>query len=360
VKLTLGAAVVLAGSLAALPTARAGGGLGQLDAMSVPRAAHAAARLSSGDVLITGGCVDAGCETVTASAEIFDAGRRKFVSTASMSRPRVGHAAVSLRDGTILVLGGWTGSRLTATAEVFLPARRRFVAVRHMSTAREGFTATRLRDGRVLVVGGRDGTRTLRSAEVYDPRTRTFRPAGRLGVARSAHAATLLADGRVLVVGGSNEGGVLASTEAWDPRTRSFSASGSMTVPRHKHAAVTLHDGSVLVVGGSDDRDFHGRYASAELFAAGRFRATGEMAEKRFKLPDAVVVLRSGDVLVAGGGPRVERYNAPAGTFGGRLPLTTALSFSTATLLPGGFVLVAGGYDEDIRPTAAAWFYGLP
>ena len=37
-----------------------------------------------------------------------------------------------------------------------------------------------------------------------------------------------------------------------------------------------------------------------------------------------------------------------------------ALAFSTATGLPGGSVLIAGGYDERIRPTSRAWLYGLP
>jgi hypothetical protein len=179
---------------------------------------------------------------------------------------------------------------------------------------------------------------------------------------RAAHAAALLADGRVLVTGGSNDGGVTASAEIWNPRTRSFSAARGMTVPRHKHAAVTLRDGRVLVVGGSDERDWRGRYASAEVYAParGRWARTGSMREARFKLPDAVVRLRSGDVLVAGGGTHVERYNPGSGRFAGRLPLGGALSFSTATELAGGFVLITGGYDDRIVPTRRAWFYGMP
>ncbi len=31
--------------------------------------------------------------------------------------------------------------------------------------------------------------------------------------------------------------------------------------------------------------------------------------------------------------------------------------FATATLLEGGQVLVAGGYDESITPTSGAWLY---
>jgi Kelch motif len=348
------------GLLVFAPLAAAGGGLGTVGSMATPRAAHVAAALPTGDVLVAGGCTTSGCEGETASAEIYRAGPRRFVAAAPMTRPRSGHVAVALRDGRVLVLGGWSRGRPSASAELYLPRANRWVATGSLSTARGAPTATRLQDGRVLVVGGTDGTRMLRSAELYDPRRGRFVPAGRLAVARAAHAAALLRDGRVLVVGGSNESGVQATAEAWSPRTRRFAPAGRMAKPRHKHAAVTLADGRVLVVGGSDDRDFRGRYDSAELWRAGRFTATGRMAHQRFKLPDAVVALRSGDVLVAGGATHVERYNSNSGRFGGRLPLGDALAFSTATELKGGYVLIAGGYDDSIRPTAHAWFYGMP
>jgi hypothetical protein len=346
--------------LAFAPLASAGGGLGPVSSLTTPRAAHVAAPLPNGDVLIAGGCTTSGCEGETASAEIYRAGPQRFVTAASMTRPRSGHVAVPLRDGRVLVLGGWSRGRPSGSAELYLPGKGRWVSTGSLSVPRGAPTATRLHDGRVLVVGGTNGNGTLRSAELYDPRRGTFVPAGRLAVARSAHAATLLRDGRVLVVGGSNESGVQRTAEAWSPRTRRFAPAGRMARPRHKHAAVALRDGRVLVVGGSDARDFRGRYDSAEVWRGGRFVPTGRMAHERFKLPDAVVALRSGDVLVAGGATEVERWNSNSGRFGGRLPLGPELAFSTATELRGGFVLIAGGYDEQIRPTARAWFYGLP
>jgi Kelch motif len=351
------AAIVL---LLFAPLAVAGGGLGPVGSMATPRAAHVAALLPAGDVLVAGGCTTSGCEGETASAEIYRAGPQRFVPAQPMTRPRSGHVAVPLRDGRVLVLGGWSRGRPTAAAELYLPRTNRWVSTGSLSTPRGAPTATRLRDGRVLVVGGTDGARTLRSAELYDPRRGRFVAAGRLAIARAAHTATLLRDGRVLVVGGSNEGGVQATAEVWTSRARRFAPAGRMAKPRHKHAAVALRDGRVLVVGGSDDRDFRGRYDTAELWRAGRFAPTGRMAHERFKLPDAVVALRSGDVLVAGGATEVERYSPHTGRFGGRHPLGLALAFSTATELRGGYVLVAGGYDESIRPTARAWFYGMP
>ena len=131
-----------------------------------------------------------------------------------------------------------------------------------------------------------------------------------------------------------------------------------MTRRAHKHAAVALRDGRVLVLGGSDERDGRGRRASAELFrpAAGRFAATGAMRSRRFKLGDAVVRARETGACssraAASGSRRTTRAAGRSASSPGRLD--AARSFATATLLRDGRVLVAGGYDERIRSTAAA------
>jgi hypothetical protein len=76
----------------------------------------------------------------------------------------------------------------------------------------------------------------------------------------------------------------------------------------------------------------------------------------RHKIRDAVVVLPSGAVLVAGGAaypevfdPRRQVFVAVEGEFG------DPQMFATATLLATGEVLVLGGYDERTRPSDSAW-----
>jgi hypothetical protein len=82
------------------------------------------------------------------------------------------------------------------------------------------------------------------------------------------------------------------------------------------------------------------------------------MNAERFKLQHAVVLLRTGEVLVAGGDARVEVYNPATNAFStSEGSVGTALAFATATLLPNGRVLIAGGYDQRIQPTAGAWVY---
>jgi hypothetical protein len=330
--------------------------------MNSPRAAHTATLLRSGEVLIAGGCAVSGCEVDDRgrTTELFDP-KTGFRPGPRLLRPRVGHAAVRLRDGSVLVAGGWTGSEPTNTAELYEPGHG-FTRLAPMTTRRGGFSATLLPDGRVLIAGGTDGSRTLTSAELFDPKSRSFRSTGPMRFARSAHAAALVRHGRVLVAGGSDDGRVLASAEIFDPEKGRFTPTSAMSVRRHKHAAVTLRDGSVLVVGGSDEHDFRGRYRSAELYVPrrGRFVRVGQMSQARFKLPEAVVRLPSGRVLVAGGARRAELYEPATRRFRPAGDAGAALSFATATLLRDGRVLVAGGYDDRIAVTSHAWVAAAP
>lgn len=82
------------------------------------------------------------------------------------------------------------------------------------------------------------------------------------------------------------------------------------------------------------------------------------MSVGRFKIPDAVTMLKGGKVLVAGGGVHSELYDAGAGTFapaGGHVD--AARYFSTARPLPDNTVFIIGGYDSSITASARGWVY---
>jgi len=337
----------------------AGGAAPAPEAPNVPRAAHTATLLGSGEVLIAGGCTVDSCELDArgATTELYEPKSRRFRTGPVLLRPRVGHGAVRLRDGSVLVLGGWDLSSQTATVERWRPGTQRFEPAAPMRAARGGFTVTTLRDGRILVVGGSDSGRALRSAELYDPSVGRFVATGSMRVARYSHTATLLPDGRVLVAGGGVEGeGVFSSVEIWSPLTGRFAPAPPLLDRRHKHAAVAVR-GGVLVVGGSDDRDFAGRRASAELYRPDlrRWVRVGSLSAPRFKLGDAVVALPGGGALVAGGGARADRYDPRSRRFRSAPGTGRILSFATATRLQDGAVLVVGGYDDRIALARGAW-----
>lgn len=338
--------------------------------MHIARASQSSTLLPNGEVLIAGGFRGSGGEyNPYRTTELYNPGTGMFDAAANMSIGRSGHTATLLKNGKVLMVGGWTGRyEIRRSAELYDPATNTFAPTGDLVMERAGSTATLLPDGRVLVAGGEDrGEEALASAEIYDPATGKFSLTGSMVEPRGAFTATALEDGRVLVVGGSSghypSQNVYRSAEIYDPGTDKFTLTGQMSVRRHKHAAILLRSGRVLIVGGSNNRDWHGEYRSAEIYdpASGRFSGTGAMSTPRFKLPAAVALLQNGNVLVAGGGPFLELYDEANGAFR-KVPgsVGAARFFATVTSLPGGSVLIAGGYAESdgrLPATRSAWLY---
>lgn len=326
-----------------------------------PRSAHTATLLPGGNVLIAGGFKkgsDGVSQIYSATTELFVDSSSRFVPGPEMYFGRAGHTATMLDDGTVLIVGGFTGQGMSATAEIYDPKLNTFTVVGSMAMPRGDFTATLLQGGKVLVAGGGDVTATP-GAELYDPATRTFRETGAMTTPRLEHTAARLADGRVLVVGGGHQRDVLSSAEIYDPATGTFSSTGSMTLHRYKHASLVGRDGNVLVLGGSDGRDWNGMHSLVEMYdvKTGKFNPYRTLLAKRFKFPACVVQLSGEIILLCGGSREIETL--------GRTEKESTITarfdqpnyYSTATLLPGGRVLIAGGYDDHSQVTGKAWIY---
>jgi len=186
---------------------------------------------------------------------------------------------------------------------------------------------------------------------------RGFQPAGEMGSERAAHTATVLANGKVLIAGGYDGTEVLATAELFDPATGTFTPTGAMNTPRFQHTATLLNNGKVLITGGTNNLAWLsgagevGDLATAELFDpdTGTFTPTGTMSEVRIE--HTATLLPNGKVLVAGGTADnvAELFDPATGSFTtttGQL-ITGGRWGCSATLLNDGRVLIAGGSDNE-------------
>ena len=335
--------------------------------MVSPRAGgQTATLLRDGRVLVAGGTtcwmaeggpIEGACR-VLASAELYDPADGTWVATGAMTEPRFFHTATLLPDGTVLVAGGDSGgatSPALASAELYDPVRGTWAATGAMIQSREGQTATLLPNGKVLVTGGDSpdfpataghfSQHPQASAELYDPATGRWTATG--SMARpGGGTATLLADGHVLVASDV--------PERYDPATGIWTATGAMTEAFSEHAAALLLNGTVLFAGG-DAGSAPGPNPSshAALYdpVTGAWTAAAAMITPR--LSPTATLLADGCVLVVGGRvdgghesaviAEAELYDPVSGTWTPTARMLEGRSGHTATLLPDGRVLVAGG-----------------
>jgi hypothetical protein len=132
-----------------------------------------------------------------------------------------------------------------------------------------------------------------------------------------------------------------------------FSLTGSMNATRALHTSALLNTGQVLVAGGIVDTTTGESLASAELFnpARGKWRVTGSMSVARVFA--TATLLPNGEVLVAGGAPALngdcvastELFNPATGSWQATGSLNFAREGQLSAPLQNGNVLVAGGRD---------------
>ncbi len=227
-----------------------------------------------------------------------------------------------------------------------------------MAVARVDFATAALHDGRILVAGGATvGGVPTTSAEIYDPATGRWTATGSMMATHVDPVATVLRDGRVLVAGGLSSFGsdatFLSSAEIYNPTTGTWSPTGSMDVPRILATIAPLPDGTVLVAA-AYERGLNGWFPSdsADVYdpATGTWKPTASMAVARAY--GSATALPDGSVVVAGGVgtgaslDSAEVYDPSSGAWSLTGAMIEARSQHVAVALRDGRVLVAGGTQE--------------
>lgn len=365
--------------------------------MVQPRGAHEAVALDDGRVLVTGGMSDARKGVYCDEAELFDPVANTWTAVSSLSGKagqmhgsdgktivhRIRGTATKLKDGTVLVTGGYGTERrgffglgspvleVLDDAQLFDPKTNTFTRVGPLVHARQAHSATLLPDGRVVIAGGYSTAfftqfSTLAPFELYDPKTKKFTEEKAFPIfffpplttveRRMDHAAVELADG-VLLAGGEHWIGHLFGTPTQELckgselfKTKGFAKSGDLNHPRRFPAGTLLSTGSVLLAGGHDDKglvskcetwdETSGKWVDGPALPTPRTATRVAVVEDQAFLVGGFAQQKNASAEVK----RVEVYSATAKGFGTGYDLNVARAGCTATVLADGRILVAGGF----------------
>ncbi len=384
--------------------------------MTEPRRFHTATMLPDARVFLSGG--QNALLGPLNSTEIYDGA--SFSAGPDLNVARSLHTATMFFNGAglttpqILISGGVTSMAqgwVTNTAEVYTPVAggagsapvTTTTAMTNAPSGRFGHTATYLApvavpttapvlpNGGVLVVGGEDATgAVLATTDLFVPdgasngsfnvsvlRTgKSSATAHNLKTARVYHTATTLCDGTVLVAGGRDpNGNYLNSVEVYDPTKDTFSTAGSgktggMLTARAFHTATLLSDCSVLFTGGVNSKGWvsaaeryvppvtSGKTKTGGAFVAAPMMSIGRGQQTATFLPDGTVLIAGGSTGPTGVADTGEIYNPFLQTFTPAVGTMMSARFGqTATLLNSGFVLLAGGDDDTFATTAGSELY---
>eukprot|EP00160_Parvularia_atlantis_P014070 Unigene3286_Nuclearia_a/m.10075 Unigene3286_Nuclearia_a/g.10075 ORF Unigene3286_Nuclearia_a/g.10075 Unigene3286_Nuclearia_a/m.10075 type:complete len:598 (-) Unigene3286_Nuclearia_a:68-1861(-) len=180
---------------------------------------------------------------------------------------------------------------------------------------------------------------------------------------RGYHAAALLQDGRVLVAGGRTVGNTqVKSSELLDVGAKQWTATGAMEMERVFLTLTVLNNGSVLAVGGVPNTGADlANLPVAETYnpTTGTWARAGAVTPHRFghsatRLPNGYVLVAGGVVVNTVADLNVTQiYNPDINSWSPARPLNRARFGHVAVLLADGSVLVAGGFVNVNNATDA-------
>jgi hypothetical protein len=258
-------------------------------------------------------------------------------------------------------------------------------AVAPMAEPRAAATATLLKDGDVLVAGGYNGftehvgggTTWQPLAELFDPDTRSWLPTAAMLVPRVEPQAALLGEGRVLVLGVDAETSCCEATvgaETFNPETDSWSTAAAPAEMRDVETLTALPDGGLLAVGhfggpGSDRATWTLGAAVYEPLSGMWVHRHPPLVKRDYGA--SATLLGTGQVLLAGGYQEeeakelpvhdnytvfasAETYNPAAGEWTPAPPMLHPRAQQAATAMTNGSALIAGGEEEIMLPGTRA------
>lgn len=305
-------------------------------------------------------------------ADVLDAQSNSWLPTIPYHASHWTAGAALLPDGRVLIAGSASPS-VTITAEILDPVAGTSTVTGALLSPRYGPALNAMLDGRVIAWSGTmPGTSNtlVTTTEIFNPGTGAFSSPGSNPPARWSATFTRLADGRFLIAGGATADGLVQLVaQIYDPVAYTTTNTGALSDFVWQHAAVLLQDGRVLIVGGQYSYAGSARPSNHAFVYSpntGQFTPLPLMGYAR-KLPTATL-LPDGKVLIAGGGgdfwslaDRAEIFNPATNTFAVGPAMVVPRYGASAAALPDGRVLIAGGWDRNDsngQPVSVVEIYG--
>lgn len=281
-------------------------------------------------------------------------------STTSSGIVNISNAGIAtpIASGTTTIIatsGGISGSSIINVSH--------FVDGGKLKIARHYHSSILLKDGTVLITGGYDNNdNQLRSAEIYDLTSHTSTLIGNMISSRASHQSILLQNGNVLLIGGWNASTFL---EMFDTASNTFSASSlPTTYSKTGFVATSLQDGRVLISGGETyDGVYYTCRNDAIIYDPATQQLSGGWMIKARKKHTATL-LPSGKVLIAGGYDgwsyltSAELYDPVTNTSQEIAFLNYGREGHSATLTQNGDVLLIGGHSYFA--SSGEFYVGFP
>ncbi len=283
-----------------------------------------------------------------------------------LSKRALGGKGTLLKNGKILISGESQQNVLVScgscdkslASEVFSPINNQLTEAPSVKTIGIDHVTSLLQDGSVLLTGG-NGTccqQQVNGTEIYDPSLNVFHSTAKMLAPRANHTATVLNDGTVLIVGGNprqklNTGNAYKLAELFDPKSKTFKKLPETNYEHVRHIAILLKNGDVLIAGGG--------HAHAELFDFKKniFIPLPDMTTPRTS--HSAVVLKNDNVLIISGmqgeqilnsgelTDTIEEYDYKRKRFRSIKNMDCQRVGATSLLLPNDKVLVIGGWPKN-------------
>ncbi len=313
--------------------------------LTTARIGHESQVLPNGNVMAMGGDNYTLSNFATyKTCEIYNTTSGTWSAGISMKDTRSYFSSVTLNNGKILVMGGAVGDYYSGTpyirksCELYDPVTNTWAYTDSMQAGHIGHFAVKLNNGKVLIGGGNLGST---ACQLYDPATGLWSATGSLAITREHQDIVLLANGNALI-----SGGYVNTAEVYNANTGTWSSGGTMSTIHNFHSSILLNNQKVLIAGGGSP--------TCELYDpnTNTFTTTGTMSHERNRCPE--VLLSNGNALSFGladffsptNTKCIETYNPTLGTWS-TATYTTGSNFGvngyTIHKLSNGNILIIGG-----------------